>query len=254
MKYLIALWLILQQGMMPGPGTPHTTGGGSVCTSPPTSTYHWTIYGTGNTCAGGSACTNGAGMDTLVDIVAANNAVQATGGNRPIYTTAQVNGLPSIVYTAGGSQSLKFPTGTPSVGSQLTYYAVVKPNSGAGPFPIFGPSIGGIEWRISGGHQELLSANVASIGTGTATISTSNYSMLVAQYDETNGNWAFQICSGGSCVSDGSGTNLIGLQSSDSIGFSTGDGSFGGGIADFGFINSTTTTGIAAWSQACFGI
>lgn len=256
MLKLIAFTLLLIQGyprVGPGTAAPHG-GGGSVCTSPPTSFYHWPTYGSTNTCAGGSACTNGAGMDKLVDVVAANNAVQSTSGNRPIYTTGQVNGLPANVYTAGGTQTLTFPTRLPDSGNLLTLYAVVKPNSGSGPFPLMGPSVGGLEWRINSGHQELLLANISGIGVGTATISSSVYSMLVAQYNETTGAYAFYECSGGTCTLDASGTTLVSVTGPDSIGFSTGDGSFGGGIADEGFINATTTTGIGAYALACFAI
>lgn len=251
MKYLVLL--LLQISISMGPPKSPIGGGGGGCT-PPTLTYEWPVYNPANTCLGGGACANGNLNDTIVDLVAGNNATNSNPSLQPTYNTAQVNTKPADTWNTAAE--LPFPTPVAASGTTDTWFAVIKPTAST-LAPIVGGSSGGFEWRISAsGHQEVLLANTTLIGTGTAVISSSVYSTVAIEYDKTAGTWAFFICSGGTCTADGSGSGGITnfLAVTNILGLSSGDGGFVGSIAEIGYRNTLSITGIGAYSQSCYAI
>ncbi len=219
--------------------------------------HDWPVWGSGNTCAGGSACTNGAGIDTVVDVGSSPlNATQSTSGNRPQYVTSSINGLAAADYSVASTTDLTITTGVDPA-PVSTWMAVIKPGSAGTIYPIVAGGGASLEWRItSGGKQQLLYESIRQIGVGTATLTPGSWTTLVAQFNTTNGVWALFICSGGTCSSDGSGTD-----SSASMGFVTeighannGDGSFKTSIAEVAHWNTTTTSGIGAYSSCKYGL
>jgi len=248
---LVFLLLFGQYGIPSHTGATASVAVAVACNAP-TMTNRWSVYA--------SSGTNGSGLATLVDAVAGNNAVQATGGSQPIYATGAVNGLPALTYNSSSQMQLTTGLAGTTGAFTATFYAVVKPSNTTGTFPIMGNSGNSValEWRIAAGHQELLTSSVRSLGVGTAVISSTSYSTLIAQYNNNfaGGGWAFYLCSAGTCTSDGSGSNgnYTFDQVVNSIGQASPDGSFVGSIAEFGYFNGTTTAGIAAWSACQYGI
>ena len=121
---------------------------------------------------------------------------------------------------------------------------------------MIGGNAGGMEWRINSSlHQELLVAGSVSLGAGTATISTTGYTALAAQFNVTTGAWALFTVSGGSVHSDGSGTT-VGVPSQPIMDIGVGDSAdfFDGSIAEVSYLNGTSTTGIGAYTLACYAI
>ena len=243
----LALFLLTQKAVFFGQN--HSNG--SNCSTPPTMTADWETFAAGTTVA-----VNGSGVNNLTDVVAANNAVQPTGGLQPIYHTAQVNGLPATTFTAANFQVLDITTPIASTVTTYTFFAVVKPTAGGGNYSILGGNAGGMEWRINSSlHQELLVAGSVSLGAGTATLSTTNYTAIAAQFNVTSGAWALYTVSGGSVHSDGSGTT-IGVPSQPFMSIGEGDSSdfFDGSIVQVGYLNGISTTGIGAYILACYAI
>jgi hypothetical protein len=215
-------------------------------------TYDWWVDAAGTTVA-----TNGSGVNNLAEIVASNAATQSTGGLQPIYNTNQINTLPAMTYNGFTSNRvLTFGTSIPITVTTYTFFAVVQPATSGASLAIIGGQPGAMEYRINSSlHQELLVAGVVSLGVGTATISTTSPTTVVGQWNSTSGAWAFFICSGGTCSSDGSGTQAGALtQPTNLIGEGDGGDSFNGIIAEVGFLNGTSTTGIGAYSLACYAI
>lgn len=253
---VVMLLFVAQGGMMPGPGTPHTTASCSV----PSFTNVWPIYGAGVTCNGGSACSVGLGIDTVPSLGTggANSLTQTTGGNRPLYLPAAINSQPSATFTSGDSFNITTPISGTLI---ISVYAVFAPSIGAGTSPITGNrgSNGAFEWRINGagGTQQMNIAGVDMIGSGTATFPATTYSAALAQYNMSTNAWALFTISGGSASADGSGTYSGGMsltQGINSIGFSDPDGAFQGNIAEVGTFAGTSTTGVAAYVNCKYGI
>jgi hypothetical protein len=259
---LISLLLIPQSAISPGRGSGATasgSGGGPTppgCTAP-SYTYRWPLSGT-VTCGGGAACSNGGAIDSVLDPIAGNNATQGAPGDRPTYNTAQINGLPAATFT-GGTQSLVLTTPIPAATTSMSYYAVINPTVG-GNIGFVGNSIaiGGVEWRINGGgHQELLAANVASIAIGSATFSSGKWITIAFTYNTSTGAWTFFNCSGGTCVSDGSGTTA---QTFSATVLTLGNANVNfdpyiGKIAEIGaLVGSQSVVGLGAYSKCQFNI
>jgi hypothetical protein len=224
------------------------------CT-PPTMTYRWQVANSGILCGTGIACTNGAGTFSLPSSATSNTASQGASGNQPIYTTGAINGLQAALFN-GTSQTLAF-SNTFGTSGTMTLYAVIEPTSSGGG--ILGSATAGtngsVEWAINGGGGQFFnSLNRAAIASGAATISTSHFSTLAMTYDFTSGVANLYICSGGTCTLDGTGTSTAQFfNATNSLG-TTGIFFFSGYIAEWGYLNSVNTAGIATYSQCEYGI
>jgi hypothetical protein len=76
----------------------------------------------------GSNPSNGAAISSWVDLSGVSgNAGQSTVGQRPVFRTNIQNGLPAIEFTSSSSQCLQ--VASISVGSRLTAFAALKPNT-----------------------------------------------------------------------------------------------------------------------------
>ncbi len=225
----------------------------------PTMTYRWAAYNPSNLCTGSVACTDGAKIITLADFVSTNNGTQATDG--PIYHTNQINGQPALTFLGiAGTTYVQLATSLAVTGS-ATFYAVLRVNSGAANSPVIGVNAnGGIEWDNNGtpNYKMIMqSSGVAFIGTETTARSLTNFTTVALTYNFSTGAYVFYDCSGGTCTADGSGTTTaswtggrvyyIGLVNS----FGT---KFDGQIAEVGYLSSSSTTGIGAYSQCKYGI
>jgi hypothetical protein len=235
------------------------------CT-PPTMTYRWQVADPGTLCGSGVACTNGAGIQSIPSSATSNTASQSAGtGQQPVYTTGAINGLPAALFN-GATNQRSLTIGSPiAVGSgTLTWYAVLEPTSAASASlgiigaPTQAGGSGSFEWRITGSsnNQQTLSEQRAGIGLGTATIATSHFSAIVTTYNFSTGAWALYTCASGTCTSDGSGTATAtwGLTIRE-LGAASGDTAwFNGYIAEWGYLNSISTTGIASYVNCQYGI
>ncbi len=224
----------------------------AACTAP-TMTSRWAAYNPSNLCTGSVACTNGATTTSVPDFLGASNSTSANA----VYVTGSVNGLPSFSFS---SAQIVLPSGgTVSASGSITLYAVLKPS--ATPFTggIFGSAVNsGPEWRIesTGGKQEFLKQGIVSIGTSTSAVSTAAYSTIVMTYNYTSGVLTFYKCASGTCTTDGTATSAPGFTLRQNVlGFaSVVNEQFVGNIAEWGYLNSSSTAGIAAWSQCKYGI
>lgn len=128
---------------------------------------------------------------------AADDATPPTSGTRPIYKTGIVNGK-SVVRLAG-SQRLTLATPIDS-NTPLTIFAVCRPASG-GALGLLGGAGDSFLYRISGLHQQILSAFVAMLAGGSATLSTAAFSLIGCSFVSP----AYSFRSNGS--PDGSGSS-----------------------------------------------
>lgn len=114
----------------------------------------------------------------------AQDAVQATGADQPLYKTGIVNGLP-VVRFSDTSDVLAVPT-TGSHGA-TTIFAVVKFPSNTGDYPIFRhTATGGIEWRSqTPGVLNLDRRAVVTVFTGATTLSTAAFSLCTLASSNT---------------------------------------------------------------------
>jgi hypothetical protein len=138
----------------------------------------------------------------------------------------------------------------------MGYYAVVNVTA-SGVQAIIGDNVssGAVEWRINGTHQELLQQSVAVIATGTTTL-TAGWHTLAFTYNQSTGAYALYICTGGTCNSDGSGSNAkaIGTDMTQLGAAPAASEYFASSIAEIGFNNSATIAGVGAWSSCKFAI
>lgn len=254
---LLLLGCVAHAQMVVNTGNSRKAGAAAVCTLLSGSTSNWQAWAATSTCAGGSACTNGAGVDTVVDRgSAANNLTQTTSGQRPIYTTGEVNGLATAKWTST-SMRLNATANVTQANTTTTWFAVVRPSSTGAVIIGQGGTTGNLEWRInSSGHQEILKSGVSSIGTGTATFTSGNYYALLATYNQPTGAWAFYVCSSGTCAADGSGTNAVTFTAQvATIGFTSADqANTNQYIAEEAVYLSITTSGFGTYAQCKYGL
>lgn len=112
-----------------------------------------------------------------------NHAIRGTAGQQPgLALNATPTGEAALSFDGG--DSLAF---TNALSSQSwTVFVVMRPTSIAASAAILGGGSGAMEYRISSaGKQQYLNAQVATLATGAATVSTSNYSIAAARL--TNG-------------------------------------------------------------------
>ena len=240
-----------QWGMGPGPGTPAS----SVGCSPPSMTYRWAGYAAGNLCAGPVSCTtNGQTLLSFADLVASNTATAATG-TPPTYLTSAVNSLPGFVFNgaSSGNQTMAMATAIPSSPTTYTLYAILDPTSFSHNSAIIsGTSTSSLIWYFNTSGQQAFFGGTTI--TGTTTYSTGSYITIVLTYSGSS--YAFYKCSGGSCTSDGTGTQAQTiLSASGSIGDDSFNDFLNANVAEIGIlIGTASNSGIGAWSQCKYGI
>ncbi len=171
-----------------------------VCVAP-TTDHRYAINEPTTTCNGGSACTNGAGIDFVTDLVQTdrdNRARQTVSGQRPIYTTGAINGLPAAAFTSTNSQFLDMANGGGWLGSggavtAITVWMVIKPTNGAWILSSQSGTAGSFMYSFtaSPGHQHADSKNRTILGSGTATLSSSTWYTLAVTYNFSTGALAF---------------------------------------------------------------
>jgi hypothetical protein len=242
----IALLMLLSGQSLPLGGIPISSGGGSVCTSPPTMTSRWPVYGTGA----------GAGS-SLTDVVGGNTATQATSINQPTYTASAVNGLAALTFVSSPNfQFLVLNTPISVLTTSFTYYAVFNLTASGSNNALLSGTTSSVEWRInSSGHQEVLSSGVASLGTGTMTFSPGTWYGVAFTFNTVTGGTLF-VCSGGTCSSDGSISASTFAQPVSNFGDAPAAGDpFNGLIAEWGLATSVvslTTTG--TYIKSCYNV
>jgi hypothetical protein len=119
---------------------------------------------------------------------------------RPIYKTAQQNGLPIVRFNSSGVVDF-LTLDTPISLTPFTMFAVVKPSNVGSIYSIWAGLTGSPQWRLTSQTQELLKQSIASIGSASSTISTSSFTAIAVTY--SNPTYRFYKQSS----SDGTGSN-----------------------------------------------
>lgn len=264
-KNLLALSLLLS--CVAGSQTVVSTGNHrkvfTVACSPPSTVSRWAAENTSNRCTGSVACTDGAQGILQVDSNATNNASNGSSAG-PVYKTNQINGLPAWQFgILTNNLWFDLASGIPQTGS-ITLYAVIKTYSIVPPsnaFAIYGVSSGhGMEWGLfnssSTNKQYANSQGATALGTSTGTYAVSTNYTLAMTYTYSSGALAFFNCSAGTCNADGTATHTASFPNPTNVLGAARDVNdyFKGYITEWGWTNSATTAGIAAWSQCHYGI
>jgi hypothetical protein len=226
---------------------------GGIATPPPcvapTMTYRWTPT---SGCSTSTAC--------ATDQVSGNNAFQTNSGDLPTYgATAGPNSQPALTFN-GTSDYLLPTTAIPSGLTNVTLYAVVNATSLTltGENPIFGISNNNamLFQLNTSGNPQFEQYGVAS-ASSTQTVSTGTWYTLVVTYANGTTTTNFYSASGGSLTAEGSVTSP-GMSFSNPTTALAGElefgGFFAGKIAEWGYLNSVNTTGIASWSSCHYGV
>lgn len=230
----------------PGPMAP-----GGIATPPPcvgpSMTYRWTPT---SGCSTSTPC--------ATDQVAGNNASQTSSGNLPGYgATCGPNSTPCLTFN-GTSGYITMATPIVSTITAFTVYAIVNATSLATTGGMIGGAIGGLEFRInsSTGVLDMSSVAISDFAIGTTSHSTGTWYTLVGTYSSA-GTWTFYHASAGGLVQEDTGSTAFSPFTG-----TTGDlGAthvtseyFNGKIAEWGYLNSISTAGIANWSVCHYGI
>lgn len=233
------------------PGGSSTTGCGGVpgtvtpaCVAP-SMVYRWTPTAG---CSTSTPC--------ATDQVAGNNATQTSSGALPTYSaTGGPNSTPSLSFN--GSDSAAFGTAIPSSVTAFTIYAIVNYSTSTSNAIIGGTSSGAIEYRInSSNHPDLLIQGAVDLGTGTQTLSPNTWYTEVITY-QISGAYTFYFASGGNLTAAGTGSGSSSPFSSGTQTLGAAPGAsemFNGQIAEWGYLDSVNTSGIATWSNCHFNI
>jgi hypothetical protein len=267
MKYLLQLVLVLsahpmQKAIFFGQ---NVTASGTCVVPSSVEVSQWPHYGTGVTCAGG--CTVGNAITLVPDTVGSNNFAGNTGIEaEPTYQPAIFGVLPAGDYPAGPNAlfaTSSIPTSSPG-NATYAFWITVKTGTVGGSLGMIGGNSGALEWRInSSGHQEILISGFASIGTGSATLSSNTKYTLAMSINGTTGVWTLWKIASNSVTVDGTGTYgtlPVGFSNSvDEIGAADGGSEpFNGLILDAGYSTSSWTATplslIAAFSQCNAGV
>ena len=229
-------------------GTPTAPTSGASCTAP-TMENRWVPSGG----------TNGTAFPTLVDVVAGNNGT-ASGSNEATYATAGPNGQPALTFSGTNQYAITNITlGTTS--DTYLWFFVFKPTDLTEYYPLAGgSSSGSLETVVNAGKVQLISAQSAVMGTGTHTYSATSYNLAIVEWVGAAGTWKIMYCAGGTCTTDASGTTSASAYGDNGLGFSVGDGSFSGSIAEWGFTQvasaslAATEASIGTWGNCRYAI
>lgn len=217
-----------------------------ACTAP-TMTYRWTPA---STCSTSQPC--------ATDQVAGNNASQTTSGDLPTYSaTGGPNGLASLTFN--GTSDYIIPTTPIASGlTAFTMYAIFKPagTPSSHNYDLFGGTNNSIEFGIddSAGNAFLNQQDIIG-ASGNATFPSGTWYTEIVTYQNGTSTTSFYKANGGALTSDGGGVQSMTFSSTTPyLGGEplTGD-YFNGSIAEWGFLNSVNTAGIAAWSSCHYG-
>lgn len=241
---------------------PSVTGANANATScvAPTTTDRWVAWDSSTSCGG--SCSNGSQISNISDLVGTHGFNQATSARQPIYVTNVINGLAAAHFVKANTNFMQMTTAITLSGG-FTLYAVVKPNltANTGGAVIAGTSNNNLEWALSENsagtftEQYANSQGVVLLGSGGFVLSTSAPYTIVVQYNTSTHAWNFWSCSGGTCSSQASGTTSSSLTQFQTIGGAINVTEYVDAyIAEVGYMNSTTTTGIGAWSLCKYGI
>lgn len=230
--------------------------------SPPSVDHRWVVSDSSTSCGG--ACSDGSLLSTVSDLVGSNTltTVGTGGGGQITYHTNKINGLAAAFFFSGvawasSSAILQGPT-------SLSLYGVVNPNDHGVVNPLFGTDNTSTnaavpEYRIeqTSGFQGLDSAFTIAVGTGNVAVPAPAWSTIAVTYT-VGGAWNFYSCSGGTCVTGGSGTSSVSFNATNSTnraGFSQGDGTYQGYIAELGAkAGIISTSSLASYSLCKYGI
>lgn len=266
-KMMMFIWLLALCGFLTaqglggkaGIGGKSGIGGGPVPCTAPTMTYRWAAYNPSNLCGttGGSSCTtNGQAFYSVADSVAGNTATQTSTGSQGTYSTNAINSLPAISFT--GAQFYTMGTGI-TAPTTFTFYAVAEVTNVSSNRGLIGAnSSANFEIRTASTtpNVTLLSQATAQIAVSGTALPTSTWFTLVVTYNTVSGAYNFYKAVGGSLTSLGSGTSIASFSAATTqLGGAQSVSDFWfGSIAEWGYLNSTSTTGIAAYSQCEYGI
>ncbi len=132
-----------------------------------------------------------------------SHTMAANGTQQPAWSAGQINGLPALGLN-GTTQYMGTAAPIPYSGDISIYVvwkcaAVSSPNA----FTSNGSVNGAFEYRLASSHQEALSQNTVSLGTGTATLTNGTWYKSAVTYSGSSGALAFYL----NGVADGSATN-----------------------------------------------
>lgn len=231
----------------------------TICTPPAGATYDYDVANALNYCTSGTtACSNGLGIFHLVDSIAGNTAVQATGANQPIYTTGAINGLPAAVFTGSSSQALLMTTATPASNAYFSAYYVFELPSLS--YTIGAPTGRYYQWMIFNGGGSCSSGELRYVNAGACSstfISANTWYAVGVQWQVSTGLYSFHKYAGGSDVSEGSGTGNTSAPIGtifDRIGGSSDTSFTTSSIARVIYYNSTLPAGLATYTGCKYGL
>lgn len=242
LSLLLSLILGTPQATYPAPGPGRQA---YACAAPAGLVGRWTPT---SGCSTSTPC--------ATDQVAGNNASQTTSGDLPTYgATCGPNSTPCLTFN-GTTDALLLATPIPSGLTALTMYAVIYVTA-AQNNAIFGATNnGGLTYRINGSSNPDLEQLAVQGNSGTQTLSLNTWYTEVVTYNGGTTTTSFYYASGGTL-------NAAGAPGGPAFSWSTtttylGNDQFGepfaGKIAEWGYLNSVNTTGIAPWSQCHYGV
>lgn len=252
MRTLIALLLLASSALAQNPG-PSVTGAGRLpppCVEP-TMTYIW-VPASG--CSTSSPC--------ATELVSGNNASQTTSGDLPTYSaTGGPSSQPALVFN-GSSDYLIMNTAIPSGVTAFTLYAVFKPAApSSNGYDMFDSNVNNsIEFQIANASQGGVAAlnEKDIIGTyANRAYPSGNWYAEVATYNNGTTTTNFYAVSGGALAPDGVNTSQAFTFSGTTAnlgGDTLTSQYFDGSIAEWGFLNSVNTAGIANWVLCHYGV
>lgn len=232
-------------GQNPGPTVTGAVVAPPACVAP-TMTYRWTpTVG----CSTSTVC--------ATDQVAGNNASQTTSGDLPTYSaTGGPNSTPSLTFN-GTTDFITPTTAIANPTGGLTIYVIFNQTANPGNTALIGGATSGLEYGVNGsGNMFLNQQSIQGIGAGSSTVSLSTWYTKVITFNSSSNVWQFYNVSSGTLTSDGAGsTGYPAWAATPNLGGAPDVGqNFHGSIAEWGYINSVNTTGIAAWSSCHYAI
>lgn len=227
----------------PGPGRQANS-----CTAP-TMTYRWTPT---SGCSTSTPC--------ATDQVSGNNASQTTSGDLPTYgATCGPNSTPCLTFN--GTTDYLLPTTAIAGPTDLTVYAIFKtattPTTKG--YPFIGGAANGIEFGIDTANQAFLNQQDITGTNGTRTYTSGTWYAEAITYHNATTTTNFYAVSGGGLSADGVSASpaMTFSAAAPNLGANT-NGSdleyFNGSIAEWGYLSSVNTAGIAAWSSCHYGV
>jgi hypothetical protein len=221
---------------------------GGIASAPPcvapTMTYRWTPT---SGCSTSTPC--------ATDQVSGNNASQTSSGALPTYgATCGPNSTPCLTFN-GSSDYIVPTTAIPANPTAFTLYAVMEATTVSVHNPLFGGNNSGISFKVDPSNVMDLSVQGVSDAFGSQTIAASTWYTQVVTYDNGTTTGSFYAASGGGLTAHGSGSAAGFTATTPNLGGIPLQGIFfTGNIAEWGYLNSVSTAGIANWSSCHYGV